>query len=565
MNVAELKGLSDTALMGQVLGCLLADNSLIDNVDYPLSEDDFETDSFYKMSYAAIFNLWNQGAENIDAVAVDGYLSAFPEQYAVFTKATGLGILLSLSQAVKVENYPTYYRSLRKLGLLRYYEKEGFDTRCIYDPQKVTMHPEEKFAFDEMSLQEIVERVESKMVITPNMRYCTNTLSVGIQAGEGMLELLDSFEEEPDIGLPLNNEFFNSIVRGARLGKLYMRSAPSGYGKSRLAAGDACTMAVPYVWSNDENDYVYTGFSEPTLYITTEMPPDEIQTLFMSAVSKVNEASILNGTLTKEEKERVVKSIGYIEDSPLFIEHIPDFSITDITNIIKKYNRQYGVQYFIFDYIHSSLRLMSEINNRSGGGLKEYQMLLVFATELKAIAEKLNVFILTASQVNSETIASTHKDANLLQGSKALANKLDVGAITVEPSPSELKKLQPIRQKFIGMETPNMAYWIYKVRRGKYTRIIIWSKVDLGTMTEKPLFITDYDITHVINIDITKATAVKKLVQEYSVPITTADKKIDTSQEENETEDKKANEDIKEEIDVEENIKPDNKPSKFIF
>lgn len=559
--MTEMKGLSDPTIMGQVLGCLLTDNSLINDVDYPLSEDDFETESFYKMSYAAVFNLWSQGAEKIDAIAVDGYLSAFSEQYKIFNKANGLTTLIHFSQAVNVENYPVYYYPLRKFSLLRYYEKEGFDTRSIFDPAREALHPEERLLFDEMSLQDIVEQMESKMVITPNMRYCTNTLSVGIQAGDGMIDLLDSFEEEPDIGLPLNNEYFNSIVRGARLGKLYMRSAPSGYGKSRLAAGDACTMAVPYVWDDKENNYVYTGFSEPTLYITTEMPPDEIQTLFMSAVSKVNEASILNGTLTHEEKERVIKAIGYIQDSPLYIEHIPDFGITDITNIIKKYNRQYGVQYFVFDYIHSSLRLMSEINNRSGGGLKEYQMLLVFATELKAIAEKLNVFILTASQVNSETIASTHKDANLLQGSKALANKLDVGAITVEPSPSELKKLQPIMQKFIGMERPNMAYWIYKVRRGKYTRIIIWSKADLGTMTEKPLFITDYDITHVINIDITKATAVKRLVQDYSVPITTADKDKENSKVDTDVEIKK---EIKENIEESTEENTEDKP-KFVF
>ena len=40
------------------------------------------------------------------------------------------------------------------------------------------------------------------------------------------------------------------------------------------------------------------------------------------------------------------------------------------------------MRYFFFDYIHTSLRLMAEVNGKSGMGLKEHQLLLVFATEL---------------------------------------------------------------------------------------------------------------------------------------------------------------------------------------
>ena len=38
-----------------------------------------------------------------------------------------------------------------------------------------------------------------------------------------------------------------------------------------------------------------------------------------------------------------------------------------------------------------------------------------------------------------------------------------------------------------------MCHWVYKVRRGRLTRIIIWTKIDLGTMTEQCLFVTNYD------------------------------------------------------------------------
>lgn len=57
------------------------------------------------------------------------------------------------------------------------------------------------------------------------------------------------------------------------------------------------------------------------------MPVDEIQTLLIAAVSKVNEEHILYGTYEQGELERVQQAISYIESSPLYIVHIPDFPL----------------------------------------------------------------------------------------------------------------------------------------------------------------------------------------------------------------------------------------------
>lgn len=44
--------------------------------------------------------------------------------------------------------------------------------------------------------------------------------------------MLHELEQKPEIGLPLQGDIFNTVVRGARLGKLYLRSASSGTGKA---------------------------------------------------------------------------------------------------------------------------------------------------------------------------------------------------------------------------------------------------------------------------------------------------------------------------------------------
>lgn len=517
------EGLVDKRAYLNVLGCLLQDPSLIDDIDRPLDRTDFNTESFYELLYVAIYNLHMQGCESIDEFSVDSYLSNFKEQYMIFQENRGIEYLISAREMAQLNNYDYNYHRLRKYSMLRYFEKHGLDTRFIFDSTIADAKEAEKeqIKFDNYTELQIVEMIETTFVINPNMKYCTNTLSTDIQAADGMLDLVNSLMEVPDVGLPLNNEGLNTVTRGARLGCLFMRSCVQGGGKSRMAAGDACKIAVPYYYDEKQKKYVYTGISEPTVYYTTEMQTDEIQTLFIAAVSKVNEEHILNGVYAKGEYERVVQAIEYIHSSPLYIVHIPDFSIEDIKNQIKKYNREFSVNYFFFDYIHTSLRLMAEVNSRSGMGLKEHQLLLVFATELKTIAQQLGVFIFTASQLNGEATQATYKDQNLLSGAKALANKLDVGIISMAPSKAEIKKIEPIIHKMIKMPVPNMAHWVYKVRRGKLTHIIIWSKIDLGTMTEKALFVTDYDF-NLIDIDFTKIEQVEEKISEHSVLISQA-------------------------------------------
>lgn len=514
----EVNGLVDKRAILQVIGCLLQDSSLIDDIDRPLDRTDFNVENFYELLFVAIYNLHMQGVEKIDEFSIDSYLSNYKEQYKIFQDNNGLEYLSSARELSDLSNYEYNYRRTRKYSLLRYYEKNGLDTRFIYDSTitEGNKAEAEQIKFDNYSEQDIVEMVEATFVINPNMKYCVNSLSTDIQAADGMLDLVNELMEIPDVGLPLNNEGINTVIRGARLGCVYMRSCPPAGGKTRMAVGDACKFAIPYYYDKDKKEFIYTGMCEPTAIFSTEMPVDEIQTLVISTVSKVNEEHILLGTYEPGEMERVKQAIEYIKTSPLYIIHIPDFSIEDIKNLVKKYNREYSVRYFFFDYIHTSLRLMAEVNGKSGGGLKEHQLLTVFITELKTLCQQLDVFMFTASQLNGEAQSAQYKDQNLIAGAKSIANKLDFGVISMKPTKAELKKIEPVLHKMIGIPEPNMCHWIYKVRRGRITRIIIWTRVDLGTMDERALFVTDYDFG-LIDIDFTKIEQVEAKIKEHSV------------------------------------------------
>lgn len=113
----------------------------------------------------------------------------------------------------------------------------------------------------------------------------------------------------------------------------------------------------------------------------------------------------------------------------------------------------------------------------------------MFATALKDLAVELNVSIMTSTQVNANVDDNKNiRNESSLAGGRATINKADNGAVLARPTKEELETLEPIIQQY---GEPNVVTDIFKVRSGEWTQVRIWSKVDLGTMRKKDLFITN--------------------------------------------------------------------------
>lgn len=520
----ENKGLVDKRAILQVIGCLMQDSTLIDDMDRPLDRTDFNTEKFYDLLFVAIYNLHMQGVSNIDEFAIDSYLSNYKDQYKIFQDNTGLDYLSSARDLAELSNYDYNYHRIRKYSLLRYYEKRGLDTRFIYDYTIVdsTMAEAEQNKFDNYTEQDIVEKVEAIFVIEAKTNYCSDLLTMDIQAGDGLVELVDSLLETPDYGYSLTSVALNTVCRGARKGKFYLRSACTSTGKTRNFIMDACNFAVPYTYDLDQQTFVYTGHNVPTLFVGTEGSLEEFQTIALATVSGVNEDHILKGKYDPGEYERVKQASEYIKQSPLYMVYCDDYSITDIENIAKKYVLGRNIEVFIFDYLQTSLRLMSEISGKAAVKMQEYQLLIVFATRMKALAERLNIFIMSGTQLSAEANEARYKNNLVLQGSKAIAQKVDIGLIISKPNNAEKKKIEAIVHKKVGCPEINLLQWCYKVRRGELSSIIICSHINLGTMRIQDCFVTDFDF-NLIDIDFTKIECVEKAIEENSKDMRTED------------------------------------------
>lgn len=210
-------------------------------------------------------------------------------------------------------------------------------------------------------------------------------------------------------------------------------------------------------------------------------------------LSGVPEDHILTNTYIEGERERVIYAKELIKKCPLYMKQMHDFSLQDIENVVKLSVRKYEVRYIFLDYIHSSMKILSEVSGKAKvAGLREDNVLFMIGVRLKDLATEYGVFIMSSTQLNGDYVESKTPDQNLLRGAKSLGDKIDAGSIMLLPTETDREALKEICAKK-GLEMPNLKISIYKNRRGRYNHIYLWCKADLGVCRIIPIFATEYN------------------------------------------------------------------------
>ena len=491
----------DTTAIMQVIGCVYNNPQILDFTDrYSIVDEDFP-DQFHKIIFGAIYKLYELGASKITLETISDFLSTRQKSEAIYKQNKGEEWILKVSETCTPSTFDYYYMRLKKFSLLRAYDNCGIDVSDIYDTDNILDVKKKQYQeeqLDNSTLEQIADKVDGKLDEI-RMQYVDDSFGEAQQAGEGVFDLIQKFKDHPEVGVPLYGPLINTVTRGARLKKFYLRSAATGIGKTRSMIADACNIACNQIY-DDNFGWIKNGVSEPVLFITTEQELEEIQTMMLAFLSNVNEEHILNGEYDGDEEKRVLEAAHLLSESPLYVEELPDFSLKDVEDKIKKNIRDHDVKYIFHDYIHTSLKILEEITKRSGGiKLREDNILFMLSTRLKDICNQYSVFIMSATQLNGDYQEAKTPDQNLLRGAKAIADKIDYGSILLAVKDEDLVALDKILSSNI-FDKPTIKMSVYKNRRGRYKGVILWCKADLGCCRIKPMFCTTYDY-EMVSID----------------------------------------------------------------
>lgn len=487
--------LSDKNAVLQVIGSLMKKPSLLSEKDkYNLQPNDFES-RFERYIFIAILNSYTNGAQTLSEIDIDNYLMEHKDQYLLFQQNNGISYLQDALDMSTPENFEYYYNRIKKFNCLKDLKKSGFDISEFYEENELNPKQFEiNQRFETLKPKDIFDGLKRRIYKVEG-EYVEGDASITTDVSVGIDELLEKLKNSPDAGARFQGKYFNTVTRGARKGKYYLVSFPSGGGKTRLLLGEACYLAFPMRYSWETMEWKITGNAEKTLFIATEQTKEEIQTMIVAYLTGINEDVILYGHFTKEQQTIIDQAKEVIKKykNNLMIVQIPMPSVEIVKSVVRQNCIINDIKNVFFDYIFSNPALLNEFRDLK---IREDVALLMLSTALKDLAVEQDVFMMSATQLNSsqDTNEKGIKNQNSIRGSKSIVDKADIAMIGGLVPDDQRDQIAPYVAKY-GM--PTQVYDVYKVRRGKWTNLKIWSNVDLGTCRRSDVFVTDSSIKEI--------------------------------------------------------------------
>ena len=505
MKKSKLNNYVNKQAIREVLGSLLQEPSLIR--EYKIVQNDFP-ETFHKLIFAAINNLYKNGAETIDAVAIDEYLSHYETQYQVFIKNEGINFLEKVQEMALQSNFKYYYDQLKKFSLLRSYVENGISVEEFFDPDEVnpTVIEKQRKQLDDYTLQDIINHYKKKhsKVIAP---FLNSEGRDSKKAGVGGHEQKEKWKQDTAWGIGYSSAYVTTALHGIRKRRFNVKSAGTGVGKTRTSIADIGYACSPYYYDKSLGKWCENpnGKLNGSLYIGTEMELlEEIDPILWAYIADVPQDHIEFNLYEDGEEERVDKAIDILEhEANIWFEYVPEYDANTLEEIIETHKLEHNIEYVWFDYISATVELNSEYaaESKTKMVVREDQVLANLSKKLKNFTRKFDVSIDSFTQVAGDFKNEANRDQTIVRGAKSIIDKADGAMIAMPPTEKELKKIEPITRELINKPAPNLVYSLYKNRGGKWNKIKIWLYIGYSTMRVYDLFVTDYEYKLIKDIE----------------------------------------------------------------
>lgn len=485
------KKISDKKLEKIYIGLLLINPKLIRKY-YFVFDDCFFEDLEMLNLYKSI--LYNEGSKYSSEKAKEGF--NFPKE----TEET-YQQKINIKEEIESGNYniEKVYAKLRKLFILRKAYLEAPESNI----QKRIVEITDYELYDKMSADEIISAIEQ---INVTQKFKQAVLS------DGLVEFLESGENELANGLNYPFPILTSVFKGIRKGETMAFAMPSNSGKSRLTINLAAYTALVHkkkilIISNEMSEE-----KMKLCLITTIINHPEIQKIHGQDV-QISEGELLefkfkpdnkkeakldeSGYILKEEKEtqaqfvkrltkissqfnKVIKAIEWaskqINNSIYFI-NITDHTNDELQKVIINYYYKEKIEYVFYDTLKT--------DTANIGNPEEIKKT---ATILSNLAQNFNIFICSSLQLAESSTSPINLNVNDLAVSRTVKEVLDTLCLFKQISRDNLAEyeysLKEVDTQFYDLEKsddPDVRYYscvIDKNRAGAKPKLVF--KINLA-------------------------------------------------------------------------------------
>ncbi|NIP38011.1 MAG: replicative DNA helicase [Candidatus Dadabacteria bacterium] len=373
-----------------VLGALIIEGSLINQVLEILTAEDFYKDS-HKQIISAMIDL-DRDSKPIDLLTVFEFLKAKGQ---ALEDVGGSNYLTYLTEIVPTTANIGYYAQIvKEKSILR---------NLVVTASDIAKESHE----DGVDVDELVDRAEHSILEVGQNRvkrsfYDTNMLA------SGALEMIEALSKRKEhlTGVPTGFERLDHMTSGLQPSDLIIIAARPGLGKTSFCLNVASHSAI----MNKKNIAIYS----------LEMTKEHLMLRMLSIQAKVNYSSIRSGYIGNKDLEKLVKAADVYSKAGIYIDDTPAISSLELRAKARRLSKDKGLDLIIVDY----LQLMRG-SRRTDTRERE---IAEISGSLKSLAKELSVPVIAISQLSRQPESRTDKRPQLsdLRESGALEQDADL-------------------------------------------------------------------------------------------------------------------------------------------
>ncbi len=345
-----------------VLGGLLLDNAVFDQIADVLESDDFHWPA-HGIIFRAIRDLSSNG-QPADLVTLNERLAQTGELETV----GGASFLASLVDAVPTAaNAPYHARIVREKSVLRQLIREATSIASMgYEGSD--------------DIQSLVNEAESRI-----FRIGEQGIRKVMQPIKGIIkETLHEIEElyskpEHVTGLPTGFQYVDELTSGLQASDLIIVAGRPSMGKTSFALNIAQHVAVEY--------------GKTVAIFSLEMASNQLVQRMLCSEARIDSKRVRTGHLRRDDFGTLVLACGRLSEAPIYIDDSGSATVLEIRAKARRLKRERGdLSLVVVDY----LQLMhghQETDNRT-------QEVSDISRGLKALAKELKVPVMALSQLS---------------------------------------------------------------------------------------------------------------------------------------------------------------------
>ncbi len=353
-----------------VLGSTLLNPDVLNDLTMVIRPDDFYDDAHRKL-YTHLQEMHNSGRK-IDVTLLVSRLKDAGE----FELTGGPAYLAKLANSVPNSAHAVYYAEI---------VREKATMRRLIEASTSILKDAYEESFD---AKELTSQAEQRIFQIQDDRSANSASAISDVLKSAMQRINARMKgEQLSDGVLTHFHDFDAMTGGLHSGELVILAARPSMGKTAFAMNIAEQVAMQE--------------RAPALFVSLEMSAIELADRLLCSVARVNGSRLRNGTISQEERQRLLDKAIELSQTALYVDDAPSRTVSEIAAVarritqaeLKKDNgRKLGL--LVIDY----LQLLEPDNPKD----PRQEQVAKIARRLKMLARELEVPILCLAQLNRQ-------------------------------------------------------------------------------------------------------------------------------------------------------------------